>query len=249
MRLVGRARISAWDGGGLWFIEANSDGLDVPSHAHHVIQATILLKGQMRLVGEGVQSTGPIMMVDADAEHHLSLDGAAALLFIDPESPAGRAVRARYFRSQAVAAIPEDDIGGLPSLVEAWRDQKAAMEPIGRELIRGLSALSPAPPTDPRIVRLIEAIGDRLDGPLSLADAASLIHLSPSRLRHLFVEQTGLPFKSYVLWRRMAKAAQMIGEGSSLTEAAHAAGFADSAHFSRTCRRMFGLPASALEYI
>ena len=38
----------------------------------------------------------------------------------------------------------------------------------------------------------------------------------------------------------------VLAGGRSLTEAAHEAGFADSAHFSRTFRRMFGLPAAAL---
>ncbi|MBF6447880.1 helix-turn-helix domain-containing protein [Nocardia elegans] len=34
--------------------------------------------------------------------------------------------------------------------------------------------------------------------------------------------------------------------GDDVTAAAHAAGFADSAHLSRTCRATFGLPPSAL---
>jgi AraC-like DNA-binding protein len=34
--------------------------------------------------------------------------------------------------------------------------------------------------------------------------------------------------------------------GHSLTEAAYQGGFADAAHFSRTFRRMFGLPPSQL---
>jgi AraC-like DNA-binding protein len=33
----------------------------------------------------------------------------------------------------------------------------------------------------------------------------------------------------------------------SLTQAAQEAGFADSAHLSRTFKRMFGLPAASLE--
>ena len=44
----------------------------------------------------------------------------------------------------------------------------------------------------------------------------------------------------------MTKAVEAIAAGVSLTEAAHEAGFADSAHFSRTFRRMFGVAAAAL---
>jgi AraC-like DNA-binding protein len=68
-------------------------------------------------------------------------------------------------------------------------------------------------------------------------------------LRHLFVEQTGLPFRTYLLWLRLTKAVAVFAGGGSLTEAAHEAGFSDSAHFSRTFRRMFGLPAAALQLI
>jgi AraC-like DNA-binding protein len=39
---------------------------------------------------------------------------------------------------------------------------------------------------------------------------------------------------------------EIYAAGASLTEAAHEAGFADSAHFSRTFRRTFGLPAASL---
>ena len=76
--------------------------------------------------------------------------------------------------------------------------------------------------------------------------AAVGVHLSESRLRHLFVEQTGLAFKTYMLWLRMVHALQIYAEGHSLTDAAHGAGFADSAHFSRIFKRTFGLPATTL---
>jgi AraC family transcriptional regulator len=36
-------------------------------------------------------------------------------------------------------------------------------------------------------------------------------------------------------------------DGQTLSAAAHAAGFADSAHLSRTARTMFGLPPSLLQ--
>jgi AraC-like DNA-binding protein len=81
---------------------------------------------------------------------------------------------------------------------------------------------------------------------VSLPLAAAAVHLSHSRARHLFVEHTGLPFKTYVLWLRLQRAVTLYASGSSLTEAAHQSGFADSAHLSRTFRRTFGLPAAAL---
>ena len=114
------------------------------------------------------------------------------------------------------------------------------------------AALAPQPTDmlpDPRVQRIIDYAAAHLDSPLSLAEAAKGIYLSPSRLRHLFVEQTGLAFKTYLLWLRLVKAVQIYSQGESLTEAAHLAGFADSAHFSRIFRRTFGLPATTLTRI
>ena len=61
------------------------------------------------------------------------------------------------------------------------------------------------------------------------------------------MEETGLPFRTYVLWLRVVRAVDAHTKGASLTEAAQEAGFADSAHLSRTFKRMFGLPAASLE--
>jgi AraC-like DNA-binding protein len=93
---------------------------------------------------------------------------------------------------------------------------------------------------------VIEWVTPRLDQALSLRNVTKLVGLSPSRTRHLFVEQTGLSFRTYLLWLRLERAVQLFARGASLTEAAHGAGFADSAHLSRTFRRMFGIPAASL---
>ncbi len=86
----------------------------------------------------------------------------------------------------------------------------------------------------------------QFDASRSLSDVATFMGLSPGRARHLFVEQTGLPFRAYLLWLGLTKAVQVYAEGGSLTEAAHAAGFSDSAHLSRTFRRIFGISADSL---
>jgi len=86
----------------------------------------------------------------------------------------------------------------------------------------------------------------RLDSPVSLKDAANVANLSPSRFRHLFVAQTGVSFRAYLLWARVETAVGAAMSGQSWTAAAQEAGFADSAHLSRTCRRMFGFSPATL---
>jgi AraC-like DNA-binding protein len=100
---------------------------------------------------------------------------------------------------------------------------------------------------DPRIIAAIAEIRGRIDQPIALAALARQAGLSPGRFRHLFVAETGVSMRAFVLWERLNRALSIgfSGEGS-WTEAAHAANFADSAHLTRTCRRMFGLaPTSA----
>jgi AraC-like DNA-binding protein len=53
--------------------------------------------------------------------------------------------------------------------------------------------------------------------------------------------------RPYLRWLRLARALQAAARGLSLTDAAHEAGFADAAHFTRTMRRHFGVtPGSML---
>ena len=82
---------------------------------------------------------------------------------------------------------------------------------------------------------------------MSLPEVAKAANLSPERFRHLFVEETGMPLRTYVLWRRLLHVWTLLMSGETLSAAAHAAGFADSAHLSRTARTMFGLPPSVLQ--
>jgi AraC-like DNA-binding protein len=81
---------------------------------------------------------------------------------------------------------------------------------------------------------------------MSIDDAAALVFLSPSRFSHLFKQQVGLPFRRYILWRKLTRAMLVIGRGRTIATAAHAADFADAAHLTRTFYLMFGRPPSVM---
>lgn len=102
---------------------------------------------------------------------------------------------------------------------------------------------------DPRVAKAVRRLDARPQEFEHLADLAAVVGLSPSRFHALFRREVGMPFRRYRLWRRMAVVMRWVATGRSLTDAAHEAGFASSAHLSTTFRDMFGLPPSRLLHL
>jgi AraC family transcriptional regulator len=253
MEILADARIVMWEGAGLWVVDAKTADTErkrTDFHAHHALQVTISLGGHFKLGTKGEGALADAVAVAPDVEHVFAAEGLVAFVFIEPESRLGRAAARRLLDDKNIAAIAPDLLGDCKARLTAnFRTSKrddATLIGIGRDLVARLASDAKADVPDLRIRKVIAWAGRQLDAPVSLADAAGVSDLSESRLRHLFVEQTGLPFKTYLLWLRLTRALEAFASGRSLTEAAHASGFSDSAHLSRTFRRMFGVAPSAL---
>ncbi|MFV3289019.1 helix-turn-helix domain-containing protein [Pseudomonas sp. NY11955] len=101
---------------------------------------------------------------------------------------------------------------------------------------------------DPRLVKALERIRALDEQTLPAQELASTAALSLSQLERLFSGSLKLSVRRLVLWQRLRMALQRALGGASLTDAALAAGFADSAHFTRSVRQQFGLsPGTALQ--
>jgi AraC-like DNA-binding protein len=254
MELLTRARIVLWEGGSLWVVDATPvkgvEPRQTDFHAHHAIQITIALGGHFKLATESESIIADALAVAPDALHVFEAEGLFAILFVEPESRLGRAVSRRLFGAGKLAAVPLDLLGDIRERITAnYRASKrddVTLINLGRALVAALAGEVKADAPDLRVRKMIAWAAQQLDGPVSLADAVAIGGLSASRLRHLFVEQTGLPFKTYLLWLRLSRAVECKAGGAPLTRAAHEAGFADSAHLSRTFRRMFGVAPTAL---
>jgi AraC family transcriptional regulator len=246
-------RILFWEGASLWLLRA-PPGQKYPKtdpHSHHVVQLTLALTGQIGFDGETGSVSGEAIAIAPNSLHAFEGTGLVAHLFVASDGRAGREIARGLFSEGPVASIPGQQLDDLPArLRAAFEDPRHTdddLRALGRNLIarlagNGVHAGGP----DPRIVKLLTWAALRLEEPISLSDAATFVGLSPGRARHLFVQQTGLPFRTYLLWLRLMRAVEIYVGGASLTEAAHAAGFADSAHLSRTFRRMFGIAAASL---
>lgn len=242
--IAGVGRVHFWNGGSLWI--GRDAGRGQP-HAHHAIQITLALEGRflLREREDSAWSEFHGAIVLPHRRHQFDGCGSwVAQLFVEPETAAGRALLER-FAGAPIEALPLETLDAMLSLVRSGCESASADDALiaaGQRTVALLVGPAPSGPmADPRIIDAIAAIQARLAGPLKLSDAAAAAHLSPSRFRHLFILQTGTVFRAYVLWLRLHVAIRAAMAGQSWTAAAHEAGFADSAHLTRTFRRMFGI--------
>ncbi len=240
----GTGRAVLWRGGMIWIGTA---GEPTDFHAHHAIQLALALSGgEVRFRRPGDDWTAyKAAIVGAHQPHAFEArDELVALILVEPESTEGQAIGQLY--SEGIASLPADTFAPeSAALAVAFNDGVSDAELIAcaRAVISALGSVHPSParPLDRRIERAIAILRERPGDAITMAEIAEAVFLSPERFRHLFLQETGIRFRPYVLWLRLELAVACSAAGNSLTDAAHAGGFADSAHFSRTFKRMFGI--------
>jgi AraC-like DNA-binding protein len=221
-------------------------------HSHYAIQLSIGSPPGMRVrIGrDGPWQACAGALLPSRAVHSIDVNACdwSSVLFIEPETAAGKAIAARLQGS--LELLPSERIAPFAARLEhAWRIQRRreAVQAVYMDMLREVSGAQQRDTSDPRVLAAVDHITRQGDRPVRLEDVAAVAHLSPSRFRHLFVQETGMPLRTYLLWRRLLHVWMLLEQGESLSAAAHGAGFADSAHLSRTARTMFGLAPSALQ--
>ena len=236
-----------WEGG---FLLIGSGTGVVPPHAHHAIQIVITMDGGVAVCGsDGVWRDGPGLVVRPDVVHSFNPQGArAAMFFVDPESTEGTWLQSSLEKD--ITIVPEAPLAAPAAALRTFSERPLEGMEVGALIHHCVQALSPgAPPArrmDPRVSKVLREIRGAEELRISLEDAAALAFLSPDRFAHLFKEQMGLPFRKYILWRKMTRAMVAIGGDRTIADAAHAADFSDAAHLTRTFYQMLGIAPSAL---
>lgn len=249
--IAGIGRVIVWQGASLWI---GREVGQIGDHAHHAIQMSLALEGSFRIKASGWdewrETTAAVVM--PDQVHRL--DGnqnAVATIFVEPNSTLGSALRKRFSRldiglldtTEAEAAV-----AGIRAQFHAGASNKELIRYSKGAICRIAGDPLMAPKSDVRIVTALAWMRAQLALPMRLEDVAKVVHLSPGRFRHLFVAQTGTSFRAWLLWARAEAAIDAATRGGTWTDAAQCAGFADAAHFTRTCRRIFGIAPTMLVF-
>lgn len=248
--LSSRNQFVSWEGGCLFIGRATGvTGL----HAHYAIQLAFGSETGIRFRpnDRAVWTDYDAVIIPSRQPHAMdaSTVAANAVLFVEPETREGRALSELYSPNGITPLPPDEARRSAALLFSEWRDQRSAVALVdaARRLILELTrGVEPSVASDERILRATAYIQRHLGEALTLEQVAGEVFLSPSRFRHLFVEQTGMALRPYILWRRFLRVWELLTNGESLSAAAHRAGFADAAHLTRTSRRMFGFPPSAM---
>lgn len=170
---------------------------------------------------------------------HLNLDG---------EPLTGQRVFIQSLRPHAIVEATEQvfSLYTEPLMFDAvvLQEHLHDVEPTLPGLDQALQSCPRRQLDDPRIDRALAALDSLLSGKVAAATLAEQANVSLSQLERLFAQQVGLPVRRLVQWRRLRLAMALLLSGCNVTRAAHEAGFADTAHLSRTLKKIFGVTAS-----
>ncbi|HKS56534.1 MAG TPA: AraC family transcriptional regulator [Steroidobacteraceae bacterium] len=219
-------------------------------HRHHAAQFCFGVDGPLRLrtAASAPWSAHRAFFVPPDRSHEfVATATSTAVIYVAAESTELATLQATIGWREDITPFPCNPrvlaqvrhltaVGG-----SAHEAQTLCLALLGLQESQGDQAAF-----DPRITRCLSTIRTHLDRPLRLRELAKTLGVSQSWLAHRFSEAIGVPIRRYILWQRLWRAMEAALRGGTLTQAAHRAGFSDSAHLSRTFRQTFGVTPSFL---
>lgn len=223
---------------------------DTHEHTHHAVQLTLGLDGPLQMNKDtDDQLRLPAVVISSETPHSLQAEGHwVASIYLEPEAE-------DYER--LVDYYPGDPSGGFRALSvkEEYKAQflgllESGVNPtLAQQLVRKLiepTAIAESQPLDPRIIKVLRYLNRDPGLNIPVAELAKHVSLSPDRLAHLFRQEIGTPIRRFVLWQKLRLAAKSACQGKPLIYAAQEGGFTDSAHFTHSFQKLFGINPSFL---
>lgn len=205
-------------------------------HAHHAAQIVLAPRGLSLEHDERRHVHAPAAIIPPRAPHGHGACAHAALLFLDGDDIVSREL------SRDAGARCETWVRGTIDVTVPHEPTDEQARALITSILSALDLRHRARPQHPAARRMCAYLdrGDQGD----LARLAQEAGLSPRQMRHAFARDVGLSMRAYLRWRRLRRAIAAVEGGATLSVAAAAGGFADSAHLSRVFREQFGMTPS-----
>lgn len=147
----------------------------------------------------------------------------------DPEMMAEISFTHRVLEEQTSALERESRLlWTLARLIMRYADDHPRIKPLMKEHMG--------------IQRVLSYLDEHYAENVSLAQLATLAHLSPFHLLRSFRNQVHLPPHAYQIQVRIMRAKQLLRTGMPSVDAALTVGFADQSHFTKHFKRIVGVP-------
>lgn len=217
-------------------------------HHHGTPVLTVGLYGSFELRVEGGDwMTCRTAVVPAGVRYELNLHGQPlGEYYPEPNVASQFALTSLLTHADQRDAVLVSQANGI-NFMRDWYEDRGSHEWVSHalaELIECDARQRGRPSIDRRLAAVITHLQAHPDDLTSADDLARRHHLSASRFRHLFSEQVGVPYRRYRMWNRLRAAMRIALAGGTLTDAAMAVGFSDSAHFAHNFRDTFGVTPS-----
>ena len=223
---------------------------DSEIHTHHAVQLTVGLDGPLCINKSTAQDQRfPAVVISSETPHSLRSEGQwVASIYLEPESDDYERL-VDYYPGELgsgykVAKVAPDHTGQLLELLRGGLNANKAHQLL-KTMIEPSSVID-GQPLDARIIRVLKYLDKERGLNVPVVELARHVNLSPDRLTHLFRQEIGIPIRRFVLWQKLRLAASAACDGKSLTDAAQYGGFTDSAHFTHSFQKLFGITPSFL---
>ncbi len=226
------------------------EGIVAPPHQHGVIQLVVSLDDAPCSMGPDLDDLreGKAHLVASNQLHALhGHEGLQAVLLLPQESAVGRQLTAEYLQNEPIVTLPWDLFSQMPldafrrAYEESW--SLAEFRAPAFDFVRRLRRSVPDAPTalHPAVRKAVRIIHRLEQKRISADELSAAVGLSRSHFLRTFSEHMGIPLRPYLQWLRLRDAFALLLHGRNVAEAAAEAGFTDSAHLHRVCRKTMAM--------
>lgn len=232
-------------------LAAVSNTVKAENHKHWMLQMFLGCRGNLDINVAGEEISCKCIVVDMATRHEFKTgEKVHFTILIEPTTETARQIRMNFLGNKPYFILPDE-----------WADQlqrqmNGILKVIDKDKLLGFidqiykifHTDKSLPDFDVRISELLKIFEACEFGQenYNLKYFSDKLSLSPSRLAHLFKEQTGIPLKSYMVLSKLLRAYAVLLKGGNITEAAMASGFDTPAHLARTNKDMTGMSASGI---